>query len=124
MSAYFTMECRDANGRVTFSTDIRTIRAMTVVTIPAGGTGSVQLSALPSGLEGVMFLPTLPLIKEDQPYSDELGSLYGSGGYTGDMPYTWVADGALHWRSGTMEVYLMVVDTVGLGGSTDIDEWS
>lgn len=121
MSGFFTMVCRDEAGRITFSTDIRTIRAMTMVSIPAGGSGSIQLSALPSGLEGVMFLPQDTHIDEERGYSDELEVLYGRGGYAGDLPYTWVEGGALHWRGGTMAVYMMVVDEVGLGGSGQMD---
>lgn len=102
MSTYFLMECRDANGRVTFSTDIRTIRATAVRVIGSGETGSIPIDQLPSGLDGLSLVPTI-------------GSLTGN-----TAPYTWTEGGHLHWRGGQGEYYLVTLNVAGLGGTTTL----
>lgn len=99
----YGLRCWDQNGRLTFDINIRTIRSMVVQTIASGATGSIALTQLPSGLEGVSFVPVLA----------------GSPGNI--APYTWTAGGRLHWRQSSGAHYLAVVDIAGLGGSTVFD---
>ena len=100
----FGMRCWDESWRLTFDTNIRTIRSTVVQMIPSGTTGSVLISSLPSGLEGVNFVPV-------------------NSGVSGNIvPYTWTDGVQLHWRQGAGDYYLEVMDIAGLGGTTDLDE--
>lgn len=94
--------CRDAAGRVTFSTDIRTIRVMQRRVISSNSTGSIPLSELPSGLEGVALIPVNAALT------------------TNIAPYCWVASSRFNWRGSRNNYYLMILDIVGLGGSTSL----
>ena len=96
------LRCWDASGRLTFDINIRTVRSTIVQTIGSNSTGSIALSSLPSGAEGVRFVPVLASI-------DRIA------------PYTWISGGSLHWRGSSGAHYLTVVDISGLGGSTVMD---
>lgn len=97
------LRCWDEDGNLTFDINIQTIRSRVVLTIPSGSTGSIALSELPSGLDGVSFIPVL---------ASSPGNV---------APYTWVAGARLNWRQGIGAYYLMVTDMSGLGGSTAFD---
>lgn len=97
---YVGIRCWDENGALTFSTDIRTIRVMQRRVIPSGSTGSIPLSELPSGLEGVSLVPVVPALTSNI------------------APYCWTANGYFNWRGSVGDYYLMILDIVGLGGST------
>lgn len=97
------LKCWDSAGRLTFDINIRTIRSTIVQTINHNETGSIALSSLPSGLDGVGFVAV------DQTRGNNLG------------PFTWSSGGRLHWRGGVNAHYLVVNDISGLGGNTSFD---
>lgn len=98
-----SIKCWDADGNVTFTTDIRTVRVVARRTIASNSTGAIPLSELPSGLEGLALMPVNPGLSSNV------------------APYCWVANGNFNWRGSRNDYYLVVMDVVGLGGSTTMD---
>jgi hypothetical protein len=104
----FDLRCWDANGVLTFSSDMQTMRVTQHFLIGYGSPGSVLVSSLPSGLEGVAFTPAEPQLDNNV------------------APYTWVSDpgtpqAKLNWTGNRNGYYLTVLDVVELGGSTSFD---
>lgn len=97
------LRCWDERGRLTFDINIQTVRSTIVMTIPSGASGSIPLSSLLDGLEGVRFIPVLSSASQI-------------------APFTWVQAGRLHWRGSSGNHYLSVVDISGLGGSLAMDK--
>lgn len=102
---YSSIRCWDGAGRLTFDIDIRTIRVMSQQLIPSGSTGSIPLSQLPSGLEGVGLIPASPT----RHWTDNIA------------PFCWVEGGNFNWRGSVGMYYLVVYDIVGFGGNTHVD---
>lgn len=87
----FGIQTWDAQGRLTFDGNAKTIRQMEKVHIPSGASGGIALSLLPNGIKGVLFDP-----------------VYGWSD-AGIVPHTFVSGGALHWRGGVGAFYLTVL---------------
>lgn len=96
------LKCWDSAGRLTFDINIRTVRSTTVLTVPSGSSGSILLSSLPSGLDGIRFTPTNP-------------AAYNVA------PFTSADNSRIYWSGGVGDHRLTVVDISGLGGNTQFD---
>lgn len=98
------LRCWDEEGRLTFDINIQTMRSTTVLIIPSGASGSIALSDLPSGVDGISFVPVV------------------DGSSTNIAPFTWTDDHRLYWRQSAGAYRLSILDMSGLGGSMVIEE--
>lgn len=100
------LRCWDELGRLTFDINIQTVRSTIVMTIPSGASGSIPLSSLPDGLEGVRFIPVLSSVSQI-------------------APFTWVEPIRFYWGGGKGAHYLTgrnpIIRKVPSGTSGSID---